>query len=245
MAAPWIAPQGARLPSARGDIDVLRIDLGGVPRGAVVVLPTAGALHRDAGAVMNRLAAQGYESVAMDVSAAAGGSAGLVEAAMTGLAQRGWSAEQVGLIGYGAGGGPAALMAAATGASLGAAVSVAPVWTAEPASALRSAARSAHLLRTPWLGLFGSGDANAPARAVAALAEALGTRAPVFSQLVVYPGVAGAFYLDSAQAAVHAAAYDSWQRTVEWLNLRVVPRLTPRAQAWRQAHPEPVPSNGI
>jgi carboxymethylenebutenolidase len=51
--------------------------------------------------------------------------------------------------------------------------------------------------------------------------------------VVTYPGVSRTYYRDSYEAAAHAAAFDTWQRVVEWLNRRVVPRSTPLAEAWR------------
>ena len=205
-----------------------------------MVCPT-GALDGDAAPALNRLAEQGYESVAVGVPADGAGQDGAgddalldaVTAALDRLALRGWTTEQVGVIGYGAGG-RAAVVAAST-MGLGAAVSIAPTWPGDPARALDDLARGAHTLRVPWLGMFAGADA--PAEALEALGAALDARSPVFAQLVVYPAVSGAFHRDSAHAEVHAAAFDSWQRTVEWLNQRVVPRPTPLAQAWRAAVP--------
>ena len=68
--------------------------------------------------------------------------------------------------------------------------------------------------------------------------------APAFTQLVVYPGVGPDFHRDAAPALVHAAAFDCWQRVVEWLNVRVSPRPTPYAELWelRQHHSSDVPT---
>ncbi len=235
MAALWIEPDATRLTTPRGTHPARELRLGGVPRGAAVVVCPTGALDADAAPALNRLAGQGYESVAVGVPEDAGDHALLdaVDAALDRLALRGWTAEQVGVVGYGAGG--RAAVVAASGVELGAAVSIAPTWSGDPAAALEELARHAHTLRAPWLGLFGDGDV--PAGAVAALGEALDARSPVFARLVVYPAVSGAFHRGSARTAVHAAGFDSWQRTVEWLDQRVVPRPTPLARAWREAVP--------
>jgi len=198
-------------------VTATEITLGGVPRGAIIVLCDAGRLS-DAAEPMNGLAEHGYESVAAEVS---GGAGDVVGSLLAHLGARGWEAEQVGVIGYGAGGRAALLTAAEF--TLGAAVTIAPDG---PVSDPREP------LRTPWLGLFG-GDAAGLRR----LGETLYERSPVYTEVVCYPAAGSGFHRDSAEAPVHAAAFDSWQRTVEWLNLRVVPRLTPLARAWRARQP--------
>jgi carboxymethylenebutenolidase len=217
VAVPRIVPSTGEIESPRGALRVAEIRLGGVPRGAAIVLCDAGALDRDAADAMNGLAEHGYESIAADLTRTgpvtdddALRDVGLV---LDHLGERGWSAEQIGLVGYGFGGGIALLAAAEFG--LGAAVSVAPVGAPEPLP-----------VRTPWLGIFGDGGPWS-------LGETLASRSPVYTELVSYPGVTGEFYRGSSEAPAHAASFDSWQRTVEWLNLRVVPRLTPLAEAWR------------
>lgn len=228
-----IEPGTSEVESSRGALRVTEIKLGGVPRGAAVVLCDATGLEHDAPEVLNGLAEHGYESLAADLSSAGSGSAGSaglfrddellrdVATLLGRLGDRGWSPEQIGLVGYGFGGRIALLAAAEFG--LGAAVSVAP--TALPASPAP--------LRTPWLGLFGDLDQNVPPREVRQLGEALNSSSPVHTEVVGYPGVGEGFHRDSPEAPAHAAAFDSWQRTVEWLNLRAVPRPTPLAGIWR------------
>jgi len=244
---PRIEPAVSEIWSARGPLRVAEIRLGGVPRGAAVVLCDAGTLERDAAAVMNGLAGQGYESVAADLSAAVGrpaagaaGTAAIDRALVDGvavlvdrLAGRGWAPDQVGLVGYGLGG-RAALLAAAK-SSLGAAVSVAPTSVASPRSGTPAALDPvARPVRTPWLGMFAQEDPDAPPSAVRKLGEFLQARSAVHTEVVCYPGVTGAFCHESRGTLAHAASFDSWQRTVEWLNLRVVPRPTALGEAWRQ-----------
>jgi carboxymethylenebutenolidase len=90
---------------------------------------------------------------------------------------------------------------------------------------------------TPWLGMFGTEDADVSREVLSTLVTALGPQSPIYTELVRYPGVAGGFYRDSHRPLVHAAAFDSWQRIIEWLDARVAPRLTPLAEAWRSRHP--------
>jgi carboxymethylenebutenolidase len=184
---------------------------------------------------MNDLAEHGYESVAADLGPDTaeddGAALGHLRTLLDRLAARGWDLDQIGVVGYGSGGRAALLAAAAM--ELGAAVSVRPVLPAG------LDARAVGPVRTPWLGLFGALDER-PKGSVAAFDAALAASSPVFTQVVVYPGVTGEFVHDGLHPLTHAAAYDSWQRTVEWLNARVVPRPTPLARAWndRLAHRE-------
>jgi len=212
-AIPRIAP---RVVDLARDVRAAEITLGGIPRGAVVVLCDAGRL---AGAAepMNALAGHGYETVAAEV---ANGAADVAGGLLAHLADRGWEPEQVGVVGYGAGGRAALLTA--TEFALGAAVSVTAASYADPGEPLR----------TPWLGLCG-GDPVAARR----LDTVLYQRSPVYTQVVWYPDLDESFSGEPAEAAAHAAAFDAWQRTAEWLDLRVVPRPTPLALAWRARQP--------
>ncbi|WP_405467373.1 dienelactone hydrolase family protein [Streptomyces canus] len=216
---------------SRRSLPVARIRLGGVPRGAVIVLCDTGALERDAAGIMNGLVEHGYESVAVDLSPTADvDGAGVhvpserellddVAVLLGGWVERGWSAEQVGLVGNGFGGRVALLAAAEF--ELGAAVSVVPSEVV-PLSP-----------RTPWLGLLAGQDQAASPDDVKRLRARLHD-APVYTELVTYPGVAGDFHFQSRETTAHAAAFDAWQRTVEWLDRRVVPRPTPLAREWRR-----------
>lgn len=228
LAVPRIKPDTFAVELPGGRLDVAEIRLAGSPRGAVVVGCEAGRLAGDAPEVMNRLAEHGYASLAADLSADGptdGELVARVGALLSTLTDQGWSYEQIGVIGYGFGGRVAFLAAEAF--ELGAAVSVSPRAT----NSVRTDPAAASL-RTPWLGLFGEGehDGNARSPSPAELCADLGTSSAAHTSIVTYPTV-GDFYRDSAAPAVHAAAFDSWQRTVEWLNLRVAPRPTPLFQA--------------
>jgi carboxymethylenebutenolidase len=237
-----IKPSVAELRSRRGPITVAELYLGGVPRGAAVLLCAWGAEETDTAELMNRLAEHGYESVAADIARGADADGaplsddGLVSDVLTlldRLALRGWAHEQIGVVGYGLGG-RAALLAASE-CTLGAAVSVNPSGVATATGErLPTLLDSPRGVRTPWLGMFGDRGEQAGRAAAGRLGSALDKLSPVYTQLVVYRGVAGDFYRDSPESAAHTAAFDCWQRIVEWLNLRVVPRLTPLAEAWRR-----------
>lgn len=198
--------------------------------------------------IMNALAAHGYESVstvmaggpAGGASGAAGdagdagddeGLVGDVMALVDRLGERGWLPEQIGVLGYGVGG-RAAFVAAAE-CELGAAISISPTGVTRSTSlAAPGLGGLARAVRTPWLGLVGGRDWDQPASALRELDAALRAGSPVYTEIVTYPGLDAEFYNDAGDSAAHAASFDTWQRAVEWLNKRVVPRLTPLADAW-------------
>jgi carboxymethylenebutenolidase len=222
--------------SSGRNLRIARINLGGVPRGAIILLCNRGALESAAVEGMNGLAEHGYESIAADVSPdgdpdvspawsddADARALADVQVLIDQLAARGWSSEQIGVVGYGFGGRTA--LQAASEYVLGAAISV-------DASGV-VAERPTRAVRTSWLGMFGELDSASPPAGVRALGRALRDQSPVFTQVVIYPGVTGDFYQNPRESIAHAAAFDSWQRVIEWLNARVVPRPTPLAIEWR------------
>lgn len=226
-----IRPDSSQLVLGERTVPMHTLWLGGIPRGAVLILLDADSTDYDSAEAMNELATHGYESLAAvqpadldDESRAA-----LVDLLVARLAERGWTGEQIGVIGFGTGGSAALL--AAVDATFGGAVSVAPTGLA---TLLTEPDRLSDVrLRTPWLGLFGSKDASVSGEVLADLRSTLESQTPVYSEVVQYPGVAGGFYRDSHRPLVHAAAFDAWQRIVEWLDAMVVPRPTPLAEVWR------------
>jgi carboxymethylenebutenolidase len=212
------------IPAAGGPLPIAQLNLGGIPRGAAILLGHQGALSGDAGERMNQLAEHGYESVAADLATAGAGHRDHALVADVGvllgrLADRGWAPEQVGLIGYGPGA-RAALLAAAE-YTLGAAISIGPAGDIESLTSL--AAR----LHTPWLGMFAGSQL--------ADAERLGDglrASPAYTEVVQYHRVPEDFYRNPREWATYAAAFDSFQRIVEWLDAHVVPRPTPLAELW-------------
>ena len=232
-----ISPRADVVDSPLGPVPIAQIDLGGVPRGAVVVLLDADQdFTTDAAQQLNDLAAHGYEGIAADLGAVDGSDEqllGVVESLVEHLGRRDWHGDQIGMIGYGLGGRVALLTSARLG--LGAAVGVSPSALVTEDGRLEPAVISlAPAIRTPWLGLLGEEDASAPAAACERLATVLEVEAPVYTQVVRYPGVGDTFYHPASESVEIAASYDYWQRTIEWLNLRVQPRLTPLAIAWHE-----------
>lgn len=231
-----IRPRVDTVDSGLGRVPIAQLNLGGIPRGAVVLLCAGGDFEAAATQHLNQLAAHGYEGIAADLDASEGTDEQLVDVVgslLTHVRRREWQDEQVGLIGYGLGA-RLALRASAR-FRLGAAVSVSPTAMTTGDNHLSAAmAALASQVRTPWLGLFGEDDPAIPVTACDELATALRVDAPVFTQLVRYPGVGNDFHRPSSESIAAAASYDYWQRTIEWLNLRVQPRLTPLAIAWNE-----------
>lgn len=219
---PRITPHVLHIVTAAGPLPIAELRLGGIPRGAAVVLCDTGRLD-EATEVMNGLAEHGYESVTADLSscgAADHDPLTAVGSLLTHLADTGWEHEQIGMVGYGRGGWLSLRAGAAF--TLGAAVSVAPT---QPAGETQTAARALADLRTPWLGMTAEQDTTGVAEALLQLDRMRREKVAVYTELVHYPGVPEQFYREAPESAAHAANFDSWQRTLEWLNLRVVPRL--------------------
>ncbi|TWH00856.1 dienelactone hydrolase family protein [Nocardioides sp. J9] len=195
------------------------IQLGGTPRGLVVLLTDATVADGEVVEVMNNLAVEGLETLAVP---AGPGVADLVEAR---AAVRDWYGDQVGVVGIGEG--ATAALEMAQRRRLGAVVGISPAPDV-------AAVEADPALLTPWLGLLGEDAADLSAAEVSRLRRALDRGSDVHSQVVVYPGVGADFHRRSEDGVSFAASYDGWQRTVEWLLARVAPRLTPLALAWRE-----------
>jgi carboxymethylenebutenolidase len=221
------------IPASSGPLPIAQLNLGGVPRGAVILLCHEGALSGDAAERMNRLAEHGYESVAADLAASRadhpdGALVTDVGALLGRLAERGWTSEQIGLIGYGLGA-RAALLAAAEH-TFGVAMSIGP---AGLAGGVESLADLSGKLYTPWLGMFGVGTGGNQLAEAERVDTAL-RGSPAYTEVVSYRRVPDDFYLNPREWVTYAAAYDSFQRVIEWLDAHVVPRPTPLADLWRR-----------
>ncbi len=233
--AVWITPESDRLETVLGTVAIAQIDLGGVPRGAVLVLSADGDFGSEIAPILNELAVHGYESIASDMAPVQGTDDALIEVVgelVHHIGKRGWQSEQIGVIGYGRGGRLALLASSQLG--LGAAVSISPgpVFTSDGRLS-PEITQLAATVRTPWLGMYGARDPAMPDAACVEMDRTLRRVAPAYTQIVQYPGVGGNFYRKSSESLEIAASYDYWQRTIEWLNHYVAPRPTPLAEAWR------------
>ena len=233
--AVWITPESDHLETVLGTVAIAQVDLGGVPRGAVLVISADGDVEYEVAQILNDLAVHGYETIAADLTPMQGTDDALIEVVaelVRHLGKRGWQSDQIGVIGYGRGGRLALLASSQVG--LGAAVSISPssLFTSDGRLSAEFTQLAA-TVRTPWLGMYGARDPAMPDAACVEMDRTLRRVAPAYTQLVQYPGVGGNFYRKSSESLEIAASYDYWQRTVEWLNHYVVPRPTPLAEAWR------------
>jgi dienelactone hydrolase len=203
-------------------VPAMEIKLGGTQRGLVIVLSDDTTPEVEVVEAMNTFAGEGFESLAV---VAGDPVMALVEARARAC---GWSPEQVGVVGIGAGGTLAFDLARRR--RYGAVVSLSPAPDLAEVSARPA-------LLTPWLGLFGARAEDLSAAELSQLGRVLDEGSDVFSQVVVYPGVGADFHRRSEDGLSFAASYDGWQRTTEWLLARVASRLTPLALAWRERHP--------
>lgn len=224
---PRIEPARDVIDTASGSVPLTEIVLGPSPRGAVVVVCDDD--HADhTGDILNGLALHGYESVAVRLPAeeilatdSPGGERllrDIVGRLTSRLVGRGWSASQTGLIGCGVGGWAVCLGAGRD--PFGAAVVVAP----------RGRADSVAPPRTPTLALVAASDRPAGAWSAATMAR-VQEPSPVYTEVVQYDGVIE-LSPASRDVGAYAVSFDAWQRTVEWLNLRVAPRLTELSAHW-------------
>ena len=230
-----ITPQRERIVREGGKLDLAEIHLGGVPRGAVIVLCSEEQAEGDDEHVLNQLAAHGYEGLAATVRGSDWTLDRLkyVESLLERLAVRGWRPEQIGVIGYGIQ--SAAALQVSAGWGFGAAVAVSPTeMPAEAAHLARVLSDVVPRVDTPLLIMTGAQDPAFPPTTITTLEGVLRSRAQAYTEVVSYPGVTAHFYQRSTESLELAASFDYWQRTIEWLDARVEPRLTPLALAWRE-----------
>jgi len=208
----------------------LEISLGGTPNGLVLLACDRGDLLGGTTEIMNRLAEHGYESLAAEVPREEAGAT--LDVLFTRAEERGWTAEQTGMVGWGSGG--RIVLDATAERAFGAAVSLSPALRSVDSGNAVGLEEFSGRVATPWLGMFGADDPTAPESSVANLRAVLGTGSDVHTATVIYPGVGDGFYRHGNDGIGYAAWYDGWQRTLEWLEARIAPRLTPFAQQWRQ-----------
>lgn len=206
----------------------------GSPRGGIAVLHEAHGITPPVLALVEALAGEGWLTVAPhlyhratqdpaveDEELAAGQVAGLTGATVLAdcdgafgwLAQRGISADRIGVVGFDTGGSVALVVAASR--SIGAAVSVAGGGiVARLSDGLPALVEAAPSLACPWLGLYGADDPEIPLEQVEALREAA-MRSELATNVVTYPGVGHRFDVDSQDGA---AATDAQERVFGWFD---------------------------
>jgi carboxymethylenebutenolidase len=213
-------------------VPIAEISLGAFPRGAVLIVCDVDSFD-EIGEPMNALAEHGYETLATAEPGCNADADRAIDVLLDRLGQSGWELEQIGIIGYGRGAWGA--LRAAARHTLGAAVSVADLPTL---GLLPPIAQAVATLSTPWLGLTRAPVDDAAVAVLEQVDRIRTTRARVYTEVIGYEGVSARFHQNTAVTSAHAVAFDSWQRTLEWLNNRVVPRLTPASLAWRSRLPD-------
>lgn len=224
-----IDPEVSTAAVAGVTVRVSALLLGGIPRGAAIIVGGPDGLGPvEAVDTVNALAQHGYESVMAEpvgVGHDDDFARELVHHLVDRVAARGWTHEQTGVIGYGQG--ARAALIAGSEATFGAAISV-PRDTRQFLRANRITA-----LQTPWLGMTGLGSHSDFSEELSVYRDEVEAASTAHTSLIWYPGLDHCLH-DSVDALVHQAAFDTWQRTAEWLNIHVEPRPTPLAEAWRE-----------
>ena len=130
------------------------------------------------------------------------------------LADAGFVASRVGVVGFCMGGSVTFLAAARR--ALGAAVTFYGGGVGEGRFGMPPLVDLAPGLKTPWLGLFGDEDQGIPVDQVESLRTASAT-ASVPTEIVRYAGAGHGFHCDARPDSYHeTSAKDGWRRTLDW-----------------------------
>jgi len=228
-----IEPSPGEVRHGAGVLAVGDVSLGGTPRGVVLLLCEPGQRAGSAARLANGLAEHGFDSTIADLGDDHDESSIVARlgALLEHVATRGWRPDQAGVVGYGPAG--VAAHVAAEHLPVGAAVSLANEFAG--ANDSYPDGYRPRRLQVPWLGMFAVPAERMPR--FARYRRDVEQASDVYTEVVAYRDASPSYYRDSTAVADHAASFDSWQRTIEWLNLRVVPRLTPLAEAWVARHP--------
>ncbi len=209
----------------------------GPARGAVIVIQEAFGVTEHIEGVSRRLSTAGYRAVAPHLFHRSGDpvvayddmqsvmphlgqlSAESLDsdlaASIRHLADAGFSAAQVGIVGFCMGGSVVVLAAARH--ALGAAVTFYGGGVTTGRFGMPPLVELAPALQTPWLGLFGDADQSIPADQVELLREAA-KNAAVPTEVVRYPEAGHGFHCDARDSYHEASAKDAWQRTLDWFD---------------------------
>ena len=227
--------------TGNGDMELYDAEPEGTPRGAVIVLQEAFGVNHHIEDVTRRFAQAGYRAIAPHLFHRSGdpaleydnfekimphmqalSEAGLLEdldVTLKYLADAGFAASRVGVVGFCMGGSVTFLAAARR--ALGAAVTFYGGGVTEGRFGMSPLVEMAPGLLTPWLGLFGDEDQGIPVDQVEALRTAA-AKASVPTEIVRYAGAGHGFHCDARPDSYHeASARDGWSRTLEWLERHI------------------------
>jgi len=227
--------------TGNGDMELYDAEPEGTPRGAVIVLQEAFGVNHHIEDVTRRFAQAGYRAIAPHLFHRSGdpaleydnfekimphmqalSEAGLLEdldVTLKYLADAGFGASRVGVVGFCMGGSVTFLAAARR--ALGAAVTFYGGGVTEGRFGMSPLVEMAPGLLTPWLGLFGDEDQGIPVDQVEALRTAA-AKASVPTEIVRYAGAGHGFHCDARPDSYHeASARDGWSRTLEWFERHI------------------------
>lgn len=212
-------------------------------RGAVIVIQEAFGITEHIQDVCRRFAAEGYWAVAPHLFHRSGDpviaydkmqdviphmmalkAASLeadVDATLAYLAEAGFQARQVAIVGFCGGGSVAFLLGARR--ALGASVTFYGGGITQGRFGAPALIQLAPQLQTPWLGLYGDADQTIPLTEVEMLRKAARTAA-VPTEIVRYPEADHGFHCDARPSYHESSAKDAWRRTVQWLNTHLQAR---------------------
>jgi carboxymethylenebutenolidase len=227
-----------------GTLPVYEARPDGPARGAVIVVQEAFGVNDHIAEVTRRFADAGYHAVAPHLFHRTGGPAygyedfsvvvphlmaltdeGIlddIDATVRHLGDAGWSARQIGIVGFCMGGRVTFLVAG--NRALGAAVGFYGGGIVNGRTeAMPSLLPLVPAMRTPWLGLFGDADPSIPVEEVERLRDELNAGADVDTSIVRYPGAEHGFHCDVRSSYDEASAKDAWGRALAWLDDHLAP----------------------
>jgi carboxymethylenebutenolidase len=223
--------------SSGGSMGLYEAEPVGEARGAIVVLQEAFGVNGHIEDVCGRFAAEGYRAVAPHLFHRSGDAVieyedmqnvvehimqlsaeGLeadLDATLGYLADAGFPAPRVGVVGFCMGGSVSFLAAARH--ALGAAVTFYGGGVAEGRFGMPALVELAPQLQTPWLGLFGDQDQTIPVEQVEAL-RAAAASASVPTEIVRYADAEHGFHCDARGSYHEASAKDAWKLALQWFD---------------------------
>ena len=229
--------QTLNVESSGGSMGLYEAEPDGAARGAIVVVQEAFGVNGHIEDVCRRFAAEGYRAVAPHLfhrsgdpvieyedmqtvvehimQLSADGLEADLDATLGYLADAGFAAPRVGVVGFCMGGSVSFLAAARR--SLGAAVTFYGGGVAEGRFGMPALVELAPQLQTPWLGLFGDQDQTIPVEQVEALRTAAAS-ASVPTEIVRYADAEHGFHCDARSSYHEASAKDAWTRALQWFD---------------------------
>jgi carboxymethylenebutenolidase len=221
---------------AETPMEICEVEPEGSARGAVIVIQEAFGITDHIKDVCKRFAGEGYRAVAPHLFHRSGDPVigydemdkvvphimelnadnllSDLDATLSYLADAGFEATQVAVVGFCMGG--SVVFLAAAKRSLGAAVTFYGGGVSQGRFGMPPLVELAADLKTPWLGLFGDRDQSIPVDDVEALRKAVAV-ASVATEVIRYPEADHGFHCDARSSYHQESAEDGWKRTLDWL----------------------------